>query len=65
MKVALGIGRKVRRRNSAWIWANGVKLKMILIPAGEFMMGNAESAEDSAAFFRTTYGEDFLTGRFL
>jgi formylglycine-generating enzyme required for sulfatase activity len=29
----------------------GAKLEMVLVPAGEFMMGNAESAEDLAAFF--------------
>ena len=28
-----------------------------LIPAGEFMMGSNESAEDTAAFFNKTYGE--------
>jgi formylglycine-generating enzyme required for sulfatase activity len=30
---------------------------MVLIPAGEFMMGSSESAEDTAAFFNKTYGE--------
>jgi formylglycine-generating enzyme len=38
----------------------GVKLKMVLIPAGEFMMGSGESAEATAAFFNKTYGEDLL-----
>jgi formylglycine-generating enzyme required for sulfatase activity len=33
---------------------------MVLIPAGEFKMGSAESAKDTAAFFNKTYGEDFL-----
>ena len=36
----------------------GVKLKMTLIPAGEFKMGSGESAEATAAFFNKTYGED-------
>ena len=41
----------------------GVKLKMVLIPSGEFMMGSKESAEDTAAFFKKNVGEetaDFL-----
>ena len=29
----------------------GVQMKMVLIPAGEFMMGSGESAEATAAFF--------------
>ena len=33
---------------------DGVKLEMILIPAGEFMMGNTESAEATAAFCNKT-----------
>jgi len=36
----------------------GVKLKMTLIPAGEFKMGSGESAEATAAFFNKTYGDD-------
>ena len=36
----------------------GVKLKMVLIPAGEFKMGSAESAEDTAAFFKKIFGGD-------
>ena len=35
----------------------GVKMEMVLIPAGEFMMGNCESAEDSYAFLKKTYGK--------
>jgi hypothetical protein len=41
----------------------GMKLKMVLIPAGGFKMGSGESAEATAAFFNKTYetyGEDFL-----
>ncbi len=39
----------------------GVKLKMVLIPAGEFNMGSGESAEATAAVFKKTYGENVLT----
>ncbi|MGA2065715.1 MAG: formylglycine-generating enzyme family protein [Thermoguttaceae bacterium] len=38
----------------------GVKLKMVLIPAGEFKMGSRESAEDEAAFFNNRWGTDEL-----
>ena len=34
----------------------GVKLELVLIPAGEFKMGG-ESAEATAAFFKKTYAE--------
>ena len=39
----------------------GMKLKMVLIPSGEFNMGSGESAEATAAFFNKTYGEDLLS----
>jgi formylglycine-generating enzyme required for sulfatase activity len=43
----------------------GVKLKMVLIPAGEFMMGSGESAEATAAFFNKTYGEGLLSAAYF
>ena len=43
----------------------GVKLKMTLIPAGEFKMGSGESAEATVAFFnKFYYGKDFLIADF-
>ena len=39
---------------------NSIGMKLVLIPAGEFMMGSGESAEATAAFFNKTYGEDVL-----
>ncbi len=38
----------------------GVKMELVLIPAGEFKMGSSESAEATAAFFNKTYGEDLV-----
>ncbi|MEI8372436.1 MAG: hypothetical protein WCJ35_06325 [Planctomycetota bacterium] len=43
----------------------GVKLKLTLIPAGEFKMGGEESAEATAAFFNKTYGEDYVQADLL
>ncbi len=43
----------------------GVKLKMVLVPAGEFMMGSGESAEATVAFFKKNYGQSGLTAGFL
>ena len=36
----------------------GVKMKMVLIPAGEFMMGGEESAAKTAAFFNKIPGHN-------
>ena len=33
----------------------GVKLEMVLIPAGEFKMGSGESVEETTAFFKKNY----------
>ena len=44
---------------------NSIGMKLVLIPAGEFMMGSRESAEDTAAFFNKTYGEDWLKADFF
>ena len=37
----------------------GVKMELVLIPAGQFMMGSGESAEDTAAYFNKTYRKSF------
>jgi formylglycine-generating enzyme len=44
---------------------NSIGMKLTLIPAGEFMMGSGESAEDAAAFFSTTHVRIFWTAGFL
>ena len=38
---------------------NSIGMKLTLIPAGEFLMGSGESAEETAAFFNKNYGRDF------
>ena len=37
----------------------GVKMELVLVPAGKFKMGSGESAEDTAAYFNKTYRENF------
>src|SRR5690348_8426704 len=37
---------------------NSIGMKLTLVPSGEFMMGCAESAEESAAFFKKNYDFD-------
>lgn len=37
----------------------GVKMELVLIPAGKFKMGSGESAEDTAAFVNKTYRKLF------
>jgi len=37
----------------------GMKMELVLIPAGTFKMGSGESAEETAAFFNKTYRENF------
>ena len=44
---------------------NSIGMKLTLIPSGEFKMGSGESAEDTAAFFNKTYGENVLTADFF
>ena len=44
---------------------NSIGMKLTLIPAGEFMMGNGESAEATAAFFNKNYSGWFLDAYIL
>jgi formylglycine-generating enzyme len=44
---------------------NSIGMKLTLIPSGEFMMGSAESAEDTAAFFDKYFNTDYLTADFF
>ena len=44
---------------------NSIGMKLVLIPAGEFVMGSGESAEDTAAFFNKAYRTDFLKADFF
>ena len=37
----------------------GVKMELVLIPAGKFRMGSGESAQDTAAYFNKAYRENF------
>jgi formylglycine-generating enzyme required for sulfatase activity len=48
---------KEPRKTVAVDVGSGVKIELRLIPAGEFKMGSAESADAAAAFFDKTYGE--------
>ncbi len=39
---------------------NSIGMKLTLVPSGEFMMGNGEPAEKTAAFFNKTYCDGLL-----
>jgi sulfatase modifying factor 1 len=40
---------------------DGVKMEMVLVPAGDFLMGSAESAKEAATFFKKDCGDNVLT----
>ena len=40
---------------------NSIGMKLVLMPAGEFMMGGGEPAEATVAFFEKTYGGCLLS----
>jgi formylglycine-generating enzyme required for sulfatase activity len=52
---AAGDGRQI---------TNSIGMKLTLVPAGEFLMGSGESAEQTAAFFKQAYGWDLKTDVF-
>jgi formylglycine-generating enzyme required for sulfatase activity len=37
---------------------NSIGMRLTLVPAGEFMMGSSESAEETAFFFRDRFGDE-------
>jgi len=45
--------------------ANSIGMKLTLTPSGEFMMGSKESAEETAASFKSYYGSDALKADFV
>src|SRR5271166_4311279 len=44
---------------------NSIGMKLTLVPSGEFMMGSKESAEETAAFFNKTSGENLPLADFF
>src|SRR5271170_943203 len=40
---------------------NSIGMKLVLVPSGEFMMGNKEPADDAAAYFDKTYDNEIPT----
>ncbi len=61
--------QRARRRNSRWTSASGVKLEMVLIPAGEFLMGSPDSDKDADADekpqHRVRITKPFYLGKYL
>jgi len=51
-------------RASAREISNSIGMKLVLVPAGEFMMGSAESAEDTAGYFHRAYALDLKADSF-
>ena len=39
---------------------NSIGMKLVLIPAGEFMMGNGESADELAAYYKRAYSMELM-----
>ena len=61
--------RKARRRSSRFDLGKGVKLEMVLIPAGEFLMGSPDSEKDAHADERPQHRvritKPFYMGKYL
>ena len=61
------IGRRNRRRNSRSTWATRCDMKLVLIPAGKFMMGSLSSEEDhsnSKTQHEVTLTKPFYMGKY-
>jgi formylglycine-generating enzyme len=44
--------------SAAKMVTNSIGMKLVLIPAGDFLMGSGESAEEMAAYFNSAYSTD-------
>ena len=53
---ALLLAREPREPDGQKQITNSIGMKLTLVPSGEFMMGSKESAEETATFFKRTYG---------
>jgi sulfatase modifying factor 1 len=55
--LTVAIAQEAKEASGETQITNLIRMKLALIPAGEFTMGSRESADDTATFFNKTYGE--------